>query len=227
MSQNKNRLFTIGQFAALHQINKKTLMWYDETGLFKPAVIKQNGYRYYTYQQSSTLETILMLRELDVSIPEIKIFMDHRCADSFHTVLSEKMDQIDSTIQHLMYLKKALLYQKKGLEHLQSIDLSSIQVVNKEEQKLIFLKTSKDITPEKEAEMIFQETHRHKANRVYGILYGAMIPVSSLYCHDFENYQGIFFTRNRNTLQYPHSTGRTILVRLFQRKLGQPSQKIL
>ena len=48
MSQNNHRLFTIGQFASLHQINKKTLMWYDETGLFRPAVVKENGYRYYT-----------------------------------------------------------------------------------------------------------------------------------------------------------------------------------
>lgn len=39
MSQN-NRLFTIGQFAALHRINKKTLMWYDQIGLFTPAVVK-------------------------------------------------------------------------------------------------------------------------------------------------------------------------------------------
>lgn len=30
----KNKLLTIGQFAAMHGINKKTLMWYDEIGLF-------------------------------------------------------------------------------------------------------------------------------------------------------------------------------------------------
>ena len=40
MSEGKNTLFTIGQFAALHGINKKTLMWYDEIGLFCPAVVK-------------------------------------------------------------------------------------------------------------------------------------------------------------------------------------------
>ncbi len=28
----KSQLLTIGQFAALHGINKKTLMWYDEIG---------------------------------------------------------------------------------------------------------------------------------------------------------------------------------------------------
>ena len=36
MLKEKAALFTIGQFAALHEINKKTLMWYDEIGLLKP-----------------------------------------------------------------------------------------------------------------------------------------------------------------------------------------------
>ncbi len=75
MSRNI-KLLTIGQFAALHGINKKTLMWYDEIGLFKPASINpENGYRYYNYHQSPILETILLLRELDVSITEIQTFM--------------------------------------------------------------------------------------------------------------------------------------------------------
>lgn len=48
----KNKLLTIGQFAALHGINKKTLMWYDEIGLFKPAAINlENGYRCYNYRK--------------------------------------------------------------------------------------------------------------------------------------------------------------------------------
>lgn len=57
-------VFTIGQFAAMHGINKKTLMWYDEIGLLKPAFVRANGYRCYTYKQSGMLETILMLRAL-------------------------------------------------------------------------------------------------------------------------------------------------------------------
>ena len=40
MINETNALFTIGQFAELHEINKKTLMWYDEIGLLKPACIK-------------------------------------------------------------------------------------------------------------------------------------------------------------------------------------------
>ena len=78
----KSGLLTIGQFAAMHGINKKTLMWYDEIGLFKPAAINpENGYRCYNYHQSPVLETILLLRELDVSVPEIQDFMKNRSAE--------------------------------------------------------------------------------------------------------------------------------------------------
>ena len=94
---NKNdKLLTIGQFAAMHGINKKTLMWYDEIGLFKPANINpENGYRCYTYHQSPILETILLLRELDVSIHEIQDFMKSRSADSLKRLLEEKITALD------------------------------------------------------------------------------------------------------------------------------------
>ena len=84
----KSKLLPIGQFAALHGINKKTLMWYEEIGLFKPAAINpENGYRYYNYYQSPILETILLLRELDVPINEIQIFMKNRSAENLKCLL--------------------------------------------------------------------------------------------------------------------------------------------
>ena len=77
MLREKPKLFTIGQFAALHGINKKTLMWYDEIGLFKPAFIhEENGYRLYSYYQSTELEVILLLRDMNVPIRDIQEFMN-------------------------------------------------------------------------------------------------------------------------------------------------------
>ena len=87
----RDKLLTIGQFAAMHGINKKTLMWYDEIGLFKPAAINpENGYRCYSYHQSPILETILLLRELNVSLDEIREFMKNHSAPSLKCLLEEK-----------------------------------------------------------------------------------------------------------------------------------------
>ena len=98
----KEKLLTIGQFAALHGINKKTLMWYDETGLFKPAAKNaENGYRYYSYRQSPLLETILLLRELNVSVAEIQKFIKMRSAESLKNLLEKKIKDVDAQLMHL------------------------------------------------------------------------------------------------------------------------------
>jgi len=68
--------------------------------LLKPACIKENGYRYYSYQQSAALETILMLREMNVSLDEIKQFMENRTIDNFGSLLQEKIIELNRTISH-------------------------------------------------------------------------------------------------------------------------------
>lgn len=127
----KNRkLLTIGQFAALHGINKKTLMWYDEIGLFHPSFIHpENGYRYYSYYQSAILETILLLRELDVPIDEIQTFMKNRSAASMDRLLQKKIEYLDRNMAHLKAVRKTLFYHRQNMETLLTMDLSEISIV--------------------------------------------------------------------------------------------------
>ena len=62
---------TTAQFAKLHEVNKRTLHYYDEIGLFHPLTKAENGYRYYDISQSIDFEYIRMLKELNMSIEEI------------------------------------------------------------------------------------------------------------------------------------------------------------
>ncbi len=111
--KERSKLLTIGQFASLHGINKKTLMWYDEIGLFGPAAVNpKNGYRYYSYHQSSILETILLLRELDVSITEIQNFMKNRSAVNMKSLLEEKIVELDLQLLNIWIRFLQWIYQK-------------------------------------------------------------------------------------------------------------------
>ncbi len=136
--KDHHKLLTIGQFAAMHGINKKTLMWYDEIGLLKPAFIHpENGYRFYTYYQSPILETILLLRELDVSIKEIQQFMKNRCASSLKILLEEKIKDLDSQIAHLLAVKTTLQSHQKNMTTLLTMDLSEITIIEKKKRRLV------------------------------------------------------------------------------------------
>lgn len=192
MCDTKNTLFTIGQFASLHGINKKTLMWYDETGIFKPAAIRENGYRCYTYHQSSELETILMLRELNVSIQEIRSFLENRSMCSLEQLLQEKISELDTTIAHLGKIRKVLTDHKNELSVLLNTDLSEIRIIEKKGDYLSLIGTSRDTSFDKEVEMVISESKKHALRRLHDAVYGAVIPTVSLYNGDFENYTALF-----------------------------------
>ena len=98
----KNReYFTTGEFAKIFGVKKQTLFYYDECGIFKPDITGENGYRYYSFTQLETFAVILMLRELDVHIDEIKDHMDHRSPERLISLLVSKRNQIDDKISYL------------------------------------------------------------------------------------------------------------------------------
>lgn len=189
----KDKLLTIGQFASLHGINKKTLMWYDEIGLFKPAAVNPiNGYRCYNYHQSAVLETILLLRELDVSIGEIQGFMKKRSAESLKNLLEEKLQALDLQIMHLKAVRNTLYSRCQDMVTLLTMDLSQIAVIDKQEQYLVTVDIDRDVTFEKEVELITAETARYHLGRLHDASYGSMIPVASLHNGDFDDYTKLF-----------------------------------
>lgn len=192
MLKEKNTLFTIGQFAALHEINKKTLMWYDEIGLLIPACIKENGYRYYSYQQSAELETILMLRELNVSLEEIRKFMRNRTVDNFECLLQEKITELNQTISHLKSIQKVLVNHQKDMETLHSLDLSAITLIEKQSHYLVSVDVTADLPFEKEIEQVISEAKKYQLRRLHDASYGAMIPVDNLYEKKFSEYTALY-----------------------------------
>jgi len=64
-------VYTIGQLARLAGVTTRTLRYYDQIGLLKPARINEAGYRLYGPQQVDALQQILFYRELGVAPEEI------------------------------------------------------------------------------------------------------------------------------------------------------------
>ncbi len=189
----KDKLLTIGQFAAMHGINKKTLMWYDEIGLFQPVSIHpENGYRCYSYRQSPVLETILLLRELDVSVREIQDFLQKRSAASLKNLLEEKITALDLQISHLQAVRTTLCTHRRNMETLLTMDLSEISIIEKEERCLVTVDVSRETSFEEEVELITAETEKYRLGRLHEASYGSMIPVASLQDGSFDDYCKLF-----------------------------------
>src|ERR1700733_13801208 len=106
--------YTVKQVAAMSGVSVRTLHFYDETGLLKPAYLGVNGYRFYEEPQLLILQQILFYRELGFELRQIQRILggadfEKVAALQSHRKVLEKdlartrrlIDTIEKTIQHL------------------------------------------------------------------------------------------------------------------------------
>ncbi|WP_160686419.1 MerR family transcriptional regulator [Clostridium sp. C2-6-12] len=63
--------YTVQKLSKLAGVSTRTLRYYDEIGILKPARINSSGYRIYGHQEVNKLQQILFYRELGVSLESI------------------------------------------------------------------------------------------------------------------------------------------------------------
>ena len=63
-SKTRATAYSVKQVARLSGVSVRTLHFYDEAGLLKPAYHTANGYRFYEEPQLLMLQQILFYREL-------------------------------------------------------------------------------------------------------------------------------------------------------------------
>ncbi len=84
-------MFTIGMFSKINRITTKTLRHYDEIGLLKPEHVDAfTSYRYYTTSQLTQLHKILTLKQMGLSLSDIKEVLDNPKAVDLFLKLKEQ-----------------------------------------------------------------------------------------------------------------------------------------
>lgn len=103
---------TIGDFAARTHLTIRTLRHYHEAGLLEPASVDPaSGYRYYTADQIPTARLVHRLRELDLSIPEIRTILSEgptRRAEIVSGHLARLEDELRRTRSSVTALRRLL-----------------------------------------------------------------------------------------------------------------------
>ena len=93
--------YTIQKLSSMAGISTRTLRYYDEIGLLKPARISSSGYRIYGQKEVDLLQQIMFYRELGVNLDMIKDILT-----------SGKFNELNALEEHLV----KLLTQKQQLE---------------------------------------------------------------------------------------------------------------
>lgn len=135
--KNKKYLYSTGEFAKLNGINKRTLHYYDEIGLFCPEIREENGYRYYTCFQTVQLEMIVTLRNIGLSIEEIIRYQKSPSDTSFADIICEKKALIDKSIQELLNTKAFLERKSDKLSMSMTAEHGKIETITLGEQRIL------------------------------------------------------------------------------------------
>ncbi|MBE6068759.1 MAG: MerR family transcriptional regulator [Clostridium lundense] len=99
--------YTVQKLSKIAGVSTRTLRYYDEIGILKPARINSSGYRIYGQAEVDRLQQILFYRELGVSLESIKnivtapSFDGAKALKEHRAQLLEKRNQLDLLISNV------------------------------------------------------------------------------------------------------------------------------
>lgn len=104
----QEKYFTTGKFARICNVEKHVLFHYDQIGLFQPAIQTENGYRYYSIHQYDTFIVIRTLKNLGMSLNDIKIYLEKRNPGLFLELMDQKYEDAQREIRKLESIKEMI-----------------------------------------------------------------------------------------------------------------------
>ncbi len=81
---------TVNELSKITGLSKRTIRYYDQINLLKPEVISESGYRLYGNKSLEILQQILIFRELNVPLEDIKEILDNKQLDKLQLLKSHK-----------------------------------------------------------------------------------------------------------------------------------------
>lgn len=101
----EEKYLRITEFAGIAKTNRKTLQYYDELGLFCPALVGENGYRYYSLAQLDRLALICVLRDMGMPLREIKSYIQCGSEETLNGLLETQLERVDQMVEQLRHRK--------------------------------------------------------------------------------------------------------------------------
>ena len=139
---------TVKDIADLTGISVRTLHYYDEIGLLKPTIKNEAGYRLYDDKALETLQQVLFFREFDISLKEIKAFLENPALDRNQILQmqrkmlvskKERMERLIASIDRILKGDHTMDFEVFSKTELEDMYHSMAENMS-EEQKAIFIR---------------------------------------------------------------------------------------
>lgn len=137
---------TVKEVSELTGISIRTLRYYDEIDLLKPAKVTEAGYRLYDERSLEKLRQIMFFRELEVPLSEIKAIMmdsendNRKILETQKRMLEMKRNRLKGLIELISDMLKGeskMSFEAFYEEDIQKIIQHSLEIMSDEDKKII------------------------------------------------------------------------------------------
>lgn len=190
----EEKLFGIGQVAALFHLSVSTLRYYEKNGLLLPEFVNpDSGYRYYSARQFEVLNTIRYLRVLDMPLPEIADFLRNREVFRMEEKLTRQKAAVQDKIEALSRIERKIDNRLQTLREAQSRLMDEIFRVTLPACRMIFMRDALHPRGFLDMEAPIRELDENLPEAaVFLGKVGVCISPERLAMGRFEEYDGIF-----------------------------------
>lgn len=108
-------MYRIGEFSTLAKTTIKTLRYYEKEKLLIPVFVDNNGYRYYEAIQLKELAKIISLRQIGLSIHEIKEVLEGKLLED---ILMSRKEKVEEELRNCKYQLSKINYLLEGRDML-------------------------------------------------------------------------------------------------------------
>ena len=108
-SRMRKYVLTISELAKLRNTTSETLRHYDRIGLLKPVYVSDGGHRYYSIRQYEKLGTILELKEIGMTLGEIKEYFDNRNLRKSYEMLKSYQERFEKHLEEQIRINEIML----------------------------------------------------------------------------------------------------------------------
>ncbi|EEM17847.1 MULTISPECIES: MerR family transcriptional regulator [Bacillus] len=190
-----NQRFTIGEMAKMHNIAESTLRYYDEKGIFHPSIVDpQTKYRYYTIDQFALLDTIKFLRQLNISLKEIKEYIDERNPSYALNLLKKQQEMMLKKQREIEYALAKMKHKINLMKEATKSKANNVTLKKLPKRKITALAIAPNITDDMFEYYIhsLQKNMKQIDDSLFSGDLGVTVSKEGLLQNEFQAYNSVF-----------------------------------
>jgi len=130
--------YSIQEFAKITGVEASRLRFWDDIGLFSPAMRNpDNNYRYYTLPQITAVNFVAVLSDLNIPLKTIGELRKDRDPENFIKLLEKREKELDIELRLLRQRSSVIHARRELINYGMKVDDSEVAVLHRDDKELI------------------------------------------------------------------------------------------